>query len=414
MAAALSASLAGRPAVSHRAGSSASSTGRSAHRWVLARSSNTDRADWLHNAAAVSPAGMVLSVAGLASSAAPARAEEAAAAAAEAVQAVEKAPVPIDAGAIEAALQEAEAAVQAAVATVAGGEAPKQVEAFVEEAAEALKEAAAAVVEEAAASSAAEQAASAASVSAELDQAAASLKQAAQAAQGTADTDVVEAIQSAVAAITDAAATAQELAQPAIAAAEPAVKQAYSFLSTTDPAILAEYALGVVAVGYILPPLAQAGLEAARGYAGDVQPTGVLDALVSQGGNALVDIRSAADKEEAGVPDLADPTKLVELEFVAVEDSKLYSRLRNATEVEAESTAIQIAALKSLDKSMTLYIMDNSGSVARSVAKELAKRGFSRTFVVSGGAQAWIAAKLRTKSWSPAAALLPEKVGAAM
>lgn len=30
----------------------------------------------------------------------------------------------------------------------------------------------------------------------------------------------------------------------------------------------AEYALGVVAVGYILPPLAKAGLEAARGYAG--------------------------------------------------------------------------------------------------------------------------------------------------
>lgn len=130
---------------------------------------------------------------------------------------------------------------------------------------------------------------------------------------------------------------AQGLAQPAIAAAEPAVKQAYSFLSTTDPAVLAggcreagawagwqlgggrfqghgrgrrhtggrlprgrnasprwllapvgrarhagsscsqqpgalgllaEYALGLVGVAYILPPLARAGLEAARGYAG--------------------------------------------------------------------------------------------------------------------------------------------------
>lgn len=40
-----------------------------------------------------------------------------------------------------------------------------------------------------------------------------------------------------------------------------------------------------------------------------MQPTGVLDALVSQGSNALVDIRSAADKEEAGVPDLADPSE---------------------------------------------------------------------------------------------------------
>lgn len=31
-----------------------------------------------------------------------------------------------------------------------------------------------------------------------------------------------------------------------------------------------------------------------------------------------------------------------------------------------QSTAIQIAALKKLDKSMTLYIMDNNGSTARS------------------------------------------------
>lgn len=40
-----------------------------------------------------------------------------------------------------------------------------------------------------------------------------------------------------------------------------------------------------------------------------MQPTSALDALVSQGNNVLVDIRSAKDKEEAGVPDLADPSE---------------------------------------------------------------------------------------------------------
>lgn len=40
--------------------------------------------------------------------------------------------------------------------------------------------------------------------------------------------------------------------------------------------------------------------------AGEVFPTTALDALVSQGNNALIDIRSASEKESGGVPDLAD------------------------------------------------------------------------------------------------------------
>lgn len=337
----------------------------------------------------------------------------------KAAEASEDAPIAINTAPFKAALQEAEVAVKAAAAAAADspgqGAKAKGVEKLVEEAASALKDAAAAATQEASAGSAAEQTASAASVSSDLGQASQALKQAAQAAKGAgADTDVLEALQNAVTAISGAASTAQEMAEPALRAAQPAVKQAVSFLASTDPAVLAEYALGVVAIGYVLPPLLKKSLEAARGYAGDVQPTAALDALVSQGGNVLVDIRSAKDKEAAGVPDLADPTKLVELEFVAVENQKLYQRLRNATDVEAESTAIQIAALKKLSRGNTLYLLDSNGTVARAVAKELAKRGFSRAFVINGGCQAWVAAKLRTRNWNAAAAMLPEKSGVSM
>ena len=40
--------------------------------------------------------------------------------------------------------------------------------------------------------------------------------------------------------------------------------------------------------------------------AGEVLPTTALDNLVSQGGNVLVDIRPAQEKEAVGVPDLPD------------------------------------------------------------------------------------------------------------
>ncbi|PSC73044.1 NADPH:quinone reductase isoform A [Micractinium conductrix] len=315
----------------------------------------------------------------------------------------------VDNAPFEKALQSAEVAVEGAAAAVA--DMPK-VEAAVESAASALKDAAAAAAAEGSASTPAAAASSAASLTADLQEAASAMRGAAAAAKGAgADVDVLEQLQSAVAAITDAAAAAQAAAEPALRAAEPAVKQAVSFLSGTEPSVLAEYALGVIALGWLLPPLAKKSLEAARGYAGDVQPTAALDALASQPGNVLVDIRSVADKEAAGVPDLADAAKLVELEFVAVNDSKLRSRLRNAAEVEAESTAIQVAALKNLSKGSAVYMLDSNGTVSRGVARELSRRGFSRVYVVTGGCQAWKAAKLRTRGYSTATALLPDKVG---
>jgi len=48
-------------------------------------------------------------------------------------------------------------------------------------------------------------------------------------------------------------------------------------------------------------------------------------------------------------------------------------------------TALQIAALKRLGRGSKVVLLDRFGNVSKSVAKELARRGFGRVYVVAGG-----------------------------
>lgn len=48
-------------------------------------------------------------------------------------------------------------------------------------------------------------------------------------------------------------------------------------------------------------------------------------------------------------------------------------------------TAMQIASLKRLSTGDTLYLLDKDGGQARKVARQLAAKGFGKTFVVAGG-----------------------------
>ena len=49
-------------------------------------------------------------------------------------------------------------------------------------------------------------------------------------------------------------------------------------------------------------------------------------------------------------------------------------------------TALQIAALKRLRPSMSLFMLDRTGGgSAKAVAKALAERGFGRVYVIKGG-----------------------------
>ncbi|EFN57847.1 hypothetical protein CHLNCDRAFT_143301 [Chlorella variabilis] len=331
-------------------------------------------------------------------------------------------------GAVAGAARADEAAVDAAAAEAAVTSAVQAAEAAVEQVAEAVKDApnstlAEAVAEATAALKDAEAAVTAASapdgaVAAAVSEAAVAMKEAsAAAASAGADVDILAALAAATAAVQEATVTALEssgvdaaaVAATAAAGAATATsfaQTAYAFLTTTEPSVLAEDALAAIVVAYLTPPLAKAGLNAARGYSGDVLPTSALDCLASDGSSMLVDIRAAADKEKNGVPDLPDNDKLVELEYVSLEGAD--DDLRNPMGVCAESTAVQIAALKRLNRGAVLYLMDEAGSgPAKAVAKQLRARGFSKVYVISGGAASWTSSKLSTRRWKSPSALLP-------
>ena len=61
-------------------------------------------------------------------------------------------------------------------------------------------------------------------------------------------------------------------------------------------------------------------------------------------------------------------------------------------------TALEIQALKRVNKGTKILLMDKNGSgTSKAVAKELAALGFGNAFVVAGGFQGWISSKLQVK-----------------
>ena len=190
---------------------------------------------------------------------------------------------------------------------------------------------------------------------------------------------------------------AENAAEQALTATTPLVKNVIHFVTTTSPVVLAEYGLGLIAAYYLLPPTLGIAAGVLRGYAGDVSPAGALDALSTQGNAVLLDIRSLKEKESAGVPNLANAGKLIELEYASIEDRKIRGLLRDVSTLELKITALQIAALKRLSKSSPIYLMDRNGGMAKAVARELAGRGFKNVYVISNGFSGWARDRLGVK-----------------
>jgi shikimate 5-dehydrogenase len=74
----------------------------------------------------------------------------------------------------------------------------------------------------------------------------------------------------------------------------------------------------------------------------------------------------------------------IEVEFAVTEDKKLRGQLRDVAGIESQITALQIAALKRVSKSTKVLVLDKNGSTARSVAKDLARKGYGNVFVIDG------------------------------
>lgn len=201
----------------------------------------------------------------------------------------------------------------------------------------------------------------------------------------------------------------------AVNVSKPFFDQLVTFVTTSEPVVVAEAGFAAVAAYYLAGPFLKGLGGALRGYAGDISPAGALDVLSTQGNCVVVDIRTTREKESAGLPDLPNNGKLVELEYASVADRRVRSQLRNASDIELKVTAMQVAALKKIGKGSTIFLMDRNGASAKSVARELSKKGFKKAFVVSGGFSGWQGAKLKVKpstTVSRVEVLLPGAFGA--
>jgi 3-mercaptopyruvate sulfurtransferase SseA len=61
-------------------------------------------------------------------------------------------------------------------------------------------------------------------------------------------------------------------------------------------------------------------------------------------------------------------------------------------------TALEIQALKRINKSSQVLLLDKNGAgPAKAVAKELSRLGFQSVFIISGGFTAWAQSKLQIR-----------------
>jgi len=189
-------------------------------------------------------------------------------------------------------------------------------------------------------------------------------------------------------------------ARQAAAAAAPVASSASKVLSSTDPTLLYQGALGAAALLLVGPTLLRA-LAGGRAGRGELSAARVLD-MLTNGEGMLVDIRTQAEKEAGGVPDLPSSAgrRATDVEFVSCDDKRLRGMLRDPKAVEAAATALQVGALRGVDKSSTLVLMDRNGGSAQQVAREMARRGYGKVYTLSGGfdgRNGWVQSKLQIK-----------------
>lgn len=70
-------------------------------------------------------------------------------------------------------------------------------------------------------------------------------------------------------------------------------------------------------------------------------------------------------------------------------------------------TALQIAALKRIGRGTKVVLLDRFGNTSKAVAKELARRGFGRVYVVAGQCSVLSAVSCRWPGWKAFPVLSP-------
>lgn len=193
--------------------------------------------------------------------------------------------------------------------------------------------------------------------------------------------------------------TATKTLSDASVKATPFVTKVTDFVTSSSPETLGKIAIVLVLVYYLTPFALKATVSSFRGYAGEITPARAVDIVATDSNVAIIDIRAQKEKASVGTPDVPSSARgrFIELEVAEV-DRRLRGQLRNVDAVEAQVTALEIQALKRVNKGTKILLMDKNGSgTSKAVAKELAALGFGNAFVVAGGFQGWISSKLQVK-----------------
>lgn len=117
-----------------------------------------------------------------------------------------------------------------------------------------------------------------------------------------------------------------------------------------------------------------AGQASSAGYAGDVDVTEAWEAIKSDPGAVLVDVRTQAEWNFVGVPDLSESGK----QPVLVEWQVFPTMEINASFVDAVSAAAP-------DKSKPVYFLCRSGARSKSAAMAMTQAGYATCYNISDG-----------------------------
>jgi len=115
-----------------------------------------------------------------------------------------------------------------------------------------------------------------------------------------------------------------------------------------------------------------------REYRADVSPEEAWATLSSEPGAALVDVRTAAEWNYVGVPDLAE----IPAPFIRVEWQSFPSGAINPAFAEEVAAALEAAGSR---PDAPVYFICRSGARSASAAATMTAAGYSRCFNVAGG-----------------------------
>ena len=115
-----------------------------------------------------------------------------------------------------------------------------------------------------------------------------------------------------------------------------------------------------------------------RGYRADVSPEEAWAAPSSEPGAALVDVRTGAEWNYVGVPDLVD----IAAHFVRVEWQSFPAGTINPAFVDEVDQALSAAGSP---RDAPVYFICRSGARSASEAAAMTAAGYSRCFNVAGG-----------------------------